>query len=60
MNINYQRSKLGDRSKTQHFNAETVQLIIAKISSNALNQGSKKHSVLRQRNSQLQNTKLPI
>jgi len=30
MNINYQRSKLGDRSKTQHSTTKTEQFITAK------------------------------
>jgi len=51
-NINYQRSKLGDRSKTA-FNANTEQFITAKISSNTLKQGSRTQSVLHQRSSQL-------
>ena len=45
MNINYQRSP------------ETEQFITAKISGNALKQGSTRHSVLRQRSPQLQKYK---
>jgi len=57
MNINnYQRSRLGDRGKTA-LNAKTEQFITAKISGNALKQGSRTQSVLRQRSSQLQKRK---
>jgi len=52
MKINYQISKLGDRSKTQHLTLE--QLITAKISGNALKQESRTHSRLRQCSLQLQ------
>jgi len=45
MNINYQRSP------------ETEQFITAKISGNALKQGSRTHAVLCQRSSQLQKHK---
>jgi len=45
MNYYYQRSP------------ETEQFITAKISSNALKQGSRTHSMLRQRSSQLQKHK---
>jgi len=45
MNINYQRS------------LKTEQLITAKISGNALKQGSRTHSLLQQRSSQLQKYK---
>ena len=41
MNINYyQRSNLGDRSKTQHSKTTTEQFITAKVSGNALKQGA--------------------
>ena len=50
--INYQRSKLGYRKKT---NTTIQQFITAKISGCALKQGSKTHSWIRQSNLQLQN-----
>jgi len=53
----YQRSKLGDRIKTQHSNAKTEQFITAKISGTASKQCSRTHSVLCQRSSQMQKYK---
>jgi len=50
----YQRSKLGDGAANTALNAKTEQFITAKISGNALKQGSRTPSVLRQRSSQLQ------
>jgi len=47
----YQRSKLGDRSKTRALYAMTEQFLTAKISDNALKQVNRTHSVLRQRSS---------
>jgi len=50
----YQRSTLGDRSKTQHSTyAKTEQFITAKISANTLEQGSRTCLILRQRSSLL-------
>jgi len=53
---NYLRSKLGDRSKNENTarNAKTEQFINAKVSGNALKQGCKTHSMLRQGISQVQ------
>jgi len=48
MNINYQRSP------------KTEQFMTAKISGNALKQGSRAHAVLRQRSSQLQKCKAAL
>jgi len=49
----YKRSKLGDQSKKIVLNAKTEQFTSAKISGNALKQGSKTYSSLRQISSQL-------
>jgi len=58
MNINYQPSKLEDRSETQHSTLrQSISSITAKISGNALKQGSRTHSILSQSSSQLQKYK---
>ena len=56
MNTNWFVSTLQVRGQKQNtaLNAKTEQFITAKISPNALKQGSRTHSMLRQRSSQLQ------
>jgi len=55
MNVNYQRSKLGSEQNRALSAKNRAIIITAKISGNALKQGSRTHSVVRQRSSQLQN-----
>jgi len=52
----HKRSKLGHRSKKTALNAKTEQFTTANISGNALKQGSRTHSSLRQISSQLLKT----
>jgi len=54
MNVNLSALQVRRAEQNTALNAKTMQFITAKISGNALKQGSRTHSVLRWGNSQLQ------
>jgi len=58
MNINHQRSKGRRPEQNTAFNAKTELFATVKICGNALKQGSRTYSALRQRSSQLQKYKV--